>query len=97
MKTLFVACALAVLATAAAADILPPGSYVQSGEGGDHAATSWAGGCIVIFDGQPFVWNGSFYTNGLSVLEFIEILDGEYGWLLVTRDQFDTGIVTGGR
>lgn len=95
MKSLCIVCALALLATAAAADILAPGKYVQHGEGGEHAASSWVGGYVVVFDGQPFVWNGSLYTNGLSTLEFIEILEGEYGWILVGPGGFSTGIVTG--
>jgi hypothetical protein len=94
VKSLFVACAVALCATAAVADILPPGTYVQHGEGGDHAATSWVGGYVVAFDGQLFFWNGSLYTNGLCTLEFIEVLEGEYGWILVCPDRADVGIVT---
>ena len=97
MKSLCIALSLALFSTAAVADILPPGKYVQSGEGGSHTASSWVGGYVVMFDGQPFFWTGGFYTNGLSTLEFIEILDGEYGWLLVTPETFDTGIVTATR
>jgi hypothetical protein len=87
--------ALALVTTAAVAGMLPPGAYAQHGEGGDHTASSWVGGYVVAFDGQLFVWNGRLYTNGLSTLEFIELLDGEYGWLLVGPHHFDTGIVTG--
>ena len=96
MKLICVMCALVLCATAAVADLLPPGSYVQHGEGGEHTATSSVGGYIVSFDGQFFVWNGSWYTNGVCSLEFIEIGDGEYGWILVWPDRWDTGIVTGG-
>jgi len=97
MKSLCVLCAVALCATAAVADLLPSGTYVQHGEGGDHAAASFVGGYVVCFDGQMFVWNGSFYTNGVCELEFIEILDGEYGWVLTCPHCFDTGIVTGVR
>ena len=96
MKPICVLCALLFCATAAVADLLPPGSYVQHGEGGEHTATSSVGGYIVRFDGQFFVWNGSGYTNGLCSLEFIDMGDGEYAWILVWPDRWDTGIVTGG-
>lgn len=44
-----------------------------------------------------FAWNGSLYTNGLATLEFIELPDGEYGWILVAPDHVDTGIVAPAR
>ncbi|HEX5136885.1 MAG TPA: hypothetical protein VFY93_07940 [Planctomycetota bacterium] len=97
MKSLCVVFAVALCATAAVADMLPQGAYAQHDEGGDHVATSWVGGYIVAFDGQLFVWNGSVYTNGLCELEFIEILGGEYGWVLICPHGVDTGIVTGAR
>jgi hypothetical protein len=83
-------------ATAAVADLLPPGTYGQHDEGGDHDATSSLGGYVVKFDDQLFVWTGSFYTNGLSVLEFFDMGDDEYAWILVCPDRWDTGMVNGG-
>lgn len=95
MRSLCVMCALVLSATAAMADMLPPGTYVQHDEGGEHAAASSVGGYVVRFDDQLFLWNGSSYTNGLCVLEFIEIVEGEeYGWILVCPDSIDTGVVT---
>lgn len=97
MKSFLVACVVALCASAAVAARLPQGTYVQHDEGGDHVAASLLGGLVVVFDGQFFAWNGSVYTNGPCTLEFIDVLDGEYGWLLVCPAHFDTGIVTGTR
>jgi len=97
VKSIRVLCVLALCATAAVAARLPPGTYSQHNEGGDHAAASFLGGYCVLFDGQMFAWNGSLYTNGLATLEFIELPDGEYGWILVAPDHVDTGIVAPAR
>lgn len=94
MKNLGVLCVLALCATAAPSDRLPQGSYAQHNEAGDHVATSLLGGYVVVFDGQLFAWNGSFYTNGLGNLYFVEVPDGEYGWVLDAPDHVDTGVVT---
>ncbi len=95
MTSTRVLCALVLCAATAAADLLPPGRYTQEGEGGEHSATSSVGGYIVTFDDQVFVWNGSWYTNGLCFLEFIDIGEGEYGWSLLGPDCCATGIVKG--
>jgi hypothetical protein len=94
VKSLLVVCVLALCATAAVPALLPQGTYSQHDEGGNHMAISLFGGAFVVFDGMLFVWDGNCYTNGTSTLEFIDVLDDDYGWLLYRPGYFNTGVVS---